>query len=68
MIIKQLEGTTIPFYWIALVVAIGVALCSGKIDMAVNANSKLKKRLMLLCAVMAITSVTFIIKSLGVIM
>ena len=36
-------------YWIFLIIAIICALCSDRIDRAVNANKKAKKIILILC-------------------
>lgn len=56
-----------PLYWIFLILAIIVAVNSDKIDVAANANNKLKRWIIVICGFLAITSIGLIIKSLGVI-
>ena len=48
-------------YWIFLIIAIVIAICSDKIDEMVNGNRKLKKWIIALC-IGAVIIVSFMIK------
>ena len=43
-------------YWIFLIIAIICALCSDRIDRAVNANKKAKKIILILCGALFLVS------------